>query len=92
MSVASSFRNRALPPRTVVFGEVGLGGEVRSSGQAALRVREGVALQLVANHVVVALVIGEPEMHDGVRDGRARWRGHSSTEKQVLAGDARLEQ
>jgi DNA repair protein RadA/Sms len=39
-AVASSFRNRPLPPRTVLFGEVGLGGEVRSSGQAGLRVRE----------------------------------------------------
>jgi DNA repair protein RadA/Sms len=39
-AVASSFRNRALPARTVVFGEVGLGGEVRSAGQASLRVRE----------------------------------------------------
>jgi DNA repair protein RadA/Sms len=39
-AVASSFRNRPLPARTVVFGEVGLGGEVRGTGQAALRVRE----------------------------------------------------
>jgi DNA repair protein RadA/Sms len=39
-AVASSFRNRPLPARTVLFGEVGLGGEVRSSGQAGLRVRE----------------------------------------------------
>jgi DNA repair protein RadA/Sms len=39
-AVASSFRNRPLPARTVVFGEVGLGGEVRSTGQAGLRVRE----------------------------------------------------
>jgi DNA repair protein RadA/Sms len=39
-AVASSFRNRPLPARTVVFGEVGLGGEVRSAGQATLRVRE----------------------------------------------------
>src|SRR5437762_3616558 len=39
-AVASSFRNRPLPARTAVFGEVGLGGEVRGSGQAALRVRE----------------------------------------------------
>jgi DNA repair protein RadA/Sms len=39
-AVASSFRNRPLPSRTVVFGEVGLGGEVRGTGQAALRVRE----------------------------------------------------
>jgi DNA repair protein RadA/Sms len=39
-AVASSFRNRPLPARTVVFGEVGLGGEVRGAGQVALRVRE----------------------------------------------------
>ena len=39
-AVASSFRNRPLAPRTVVFGEVGLGGEVRGTGQGALRLRE----------------------------------------------------
>jgi DNA repair protein RadA/Sms len=39
-AVASSFRNRPLPARTAVFGEVGLGGEVRSAGQANLRIRE----------------------------------------------------
>jgi DNA repair protein RadA/Sms len=39
-AVASSLRNRPLPGDTVVFGEVGLAGEVRSAGQALLRVRE----------------------------------------------------
>jgi DNA repair protein RadA/Sms len=39
-AVASSFRNRTLPPGTVIFGEVGLAGEVRGTTQAALRVRE----------------------------------------------------
>jgi len=39
-AVASSVRNRPLPADTVVFGEVGLAGEVRSAGQALLRVRE----------------------------------------------------
>ena len=39
-AVASSFRNRPLPPRTVVFGEVGLAGEVRGVGQMGLRLRE----------------------------------------------------
>jgi DNA repair protein RadA/Sms len=38
--VASSFRNRPLPAKSVLFGEVGLAGEVRGTGQAALRVRE----------------------------------------------------
>ena len=39
-AVASSFRNRPLPAHTVLFGEVGLGGEVRGAGQSGLRVRE----------------------------------------------------
>jgi len=43
-AVASSLRNRPLPADTVVFGEVGLAGEVRSAGQALLRVREAVQM------------------------------------------------
>jgi DNA repair protein RadA/Sms len=39
-AVASSFRNRALPAHTALFGEVGLAGEVRGASQAALRLRE----------------------------------------------------
>jgi DNA repair protein RadA/Sms len=39
-AIASSFRNRPVPAGTALFGEVGLGGEVRSAGHAALRVRE----------------------------------------------------
>ena len=39
-AVASSVRNRAITQGTVVFGEVGLAGEVRGVSQAALRVRE----------------------------------------------------
>jgi DNA repair protein RadA/Sms len=39
-AVASSFRNRPVPQHTVLFGEVGLGGEVRGATQAGLRVRE----------------------------------------------------
>ncbi|MCG6920598.1 MAG: DNA repair protein RadA [Acidobacteria bacterium] len=39
-AVASSFRSRPLPSETVLFGEVGLGGEVRGAGQSGLRVRE----------------------------------------------------
>jgi len=39
-AIASSFRGRPLTPHTVIFGEVGLGGEVRGAGQALLRVRE----------------------------------------------------
>jgi DNA repair protein RadA/Sms len=39
-AVASSLRNRPVPSDVVVFGEVGLGGEVRATTQAALRLRE----------------------------------------------------
>lgn len=39
-AVASSLRNRPLHDRAMVFGEVGLAGEVRAAAQAALRVRE----------------------------------------------------
>jgi DNA repair protein RadA/Sms len=39
-AIASSVRNRVIPPTTAVFGEVGLAGEVRGITQAGLRVRE----------------------------------------------------
>jgi DNA repair protein RadA/Sms len=39
-AVASSFRNKPLPSRTAVMGEVGLAGEVRGISQAQLRVKE----------------------------------------------------
>ncbi len=40
LAVLSSFRNRALSPKLVAFGEVGLSGEVRAVSQAAQRVAE----------------------------------------------------
>jgi len=40
MAVISSFKNRPLDDSIIVFGEVGLTGEVRSVSQAAQRVRE----------------------------------------------------
>ena len=39
-AVASSVRNRPIQASTAVFGEVGLGGEIRGTSQSALRVRE----------------------------------------------------
>jgi len=43
-AVAGSFRSRALLPGTVVFGEVGLLGEVRAVSDAVLRLKEAVSL------------------------------------------------
>ena len=50
-AIASSVRNRPLHDRTALFGEVGLGGEVRSATQGPLRVRE--AAQLGYSRVVL---------------------------------------
>jgi DNA repair protein RadA/Sms len=43
-AVASSHRGRPIPADVVVFGEVGLAGEVRATSQAPLRLREAVQL------------------------------------------------
>lgn len=39
-AVASSFRDKPVDPKTIVFGEVGLGGEVRSVPQVETRLKE----------------------------------------------------
>jgi DNA repair protein RadA/Sms len=39
-AIASSVRNRVIPPTTAMFGEVGLAGEIRATPQASLRLRE----------------------------------------------------
>jgi DNA repair protein RadA/Sms len=43
-AVASSLRNRAVAPDIVMFGEVGLAGEVRAASQPVLRLREAAQL------------------------------------------------
>ncbi len=43
-ALASSFRDRALPPRTLVLGEVGLAGEVRAVMQPEIRLAEAARL------------------------------------------------
>jgi DNA repair protein RadA/Sms len=43
-ALASSHLNRPLPPRTIVFGEVGLAGEVRAVSRPELRVSEAARL------------------------------------------------
>src|SRR5690606_20600869 len=50
-AIVSSLRNRPAAADLVLFGEVGLAGEVRAASQAALRVRE--AAQLGFGRVVV---------------------------------------
>ena len=43
-AIVSSYRNLVVDPETVIFGEVGLTGEVRSTSQANLRIREAASL------------------------------------------------
>ncbi len=43
-ALVSAHLEQPLPPRTVVFGEVGLGGEVRGVGQPDARLREAASL------------------------------------------------
>jgi DNA repair protein RadA/Sms len=40
MAIASSFKNRPVDEKTLVFGEVGLSGEVRAVSMATQRVQE----------------------------------------------------
>ena len=43
-SIASSLKDKLIDPEMVVFGEVGLGGEVRGVGQSEVRVKEAARL------------------------------------------------
>jgi DNA repair protein RadA/Sms len=52
-AVASSFRHTPLDAETVVFGEVGLAGEVRATSQAGVRLRE--AAQMGFRRVVLPI-------------------------------------
>ena len=44
LAVVSSFRNKPVDERLIVFGEVGLSGEVRSVGMAEQRIAEAAKL------------------------------------------------
>jgi DNA repair protein RadA/Sms len=39
-AIASNFKDKMIDPELVVFGEVGLGGEVRGVSQSEVRVKE----------------------------------------------------
>ncbi len=43
-ALASSHLNRPIPPRTILFGEVGLAGEIRAVSRPELRVNEAARL------------------------------------------------
>jgi DNA repair protein RadA/Sms len=51
LAIVSSLRNKALPPKLVVFGEVGLAGEVRPVQRGQERLREAAKLGFI--HAIV---------------------------------------
>lgn len=59
-ALISSFRNRAVDPYTVIFGEVGLSGEVRAVSQAEQRVTE--AKKLGFKRVILPAANISPEI------------------------------
>jgi DNA repair protein RadA/Sms len=72
-AIASSVRNRPIPPTTMMFGEVGLAGEVRATSQAALRIRE--AAQMGFRRCIVPEANIEERARDREGVGLARPRG-----------------
>jgi DNA repair protein RadA/Sms len=69
-AIASSVRNRPVTDATAVFGEVGLGGEVRGVPQAGLRIREAEQMGFTRVVLPAANVDG-----DGSRPGGAELVG-----------------
>ena len=65
-AIASSFRNRAIDERAVVFGEVGLAGEVRAISQASARLREAVALGFRRAIIPQTNLTGLPALDDAL--------------------------
>lgn len=68
MAIASAAAARRLDDRTVVFGEVGLGGEVRSASAAKRRIDE--AKKLGFRHAIAPAGIKKSEFVTGVKDLR----------------------
>ncbi len=64
MAFISSFKNRVISPDTIVFGEVGLAGEVRAISQAEQRVAE--AKKLGFKKVIMPAVSIKNIKEDGI--------------------------
>ncbi|MBQ9990064.1 MAG: DNA repair protein RadA [Lachnospiraceae bacterium] len=64
MALVSSFKNRALDDKMMVFGEVGLSGEVRAVSMAAQRVQEARKLGFTTCVVPAACKEGLKEIKD----------------------------
>lgn len=66
-AMASSFSNKVIKPQTIVFGEVGLSGEVRAVSQPEVRVREAVRMGF-KNIILPKQSLERLDIHpDGIR-------------------------
>ena len=65
-AIVSSFQNRAIDERAVVFGEVGLAGEVRGISQASVRLREAVAMGFRKAVIPQNNLANLPQLDDGL--------------------------
>ena len=64
-AIVSSYRNRAIAPSLVIFGEVGLAGEVRSTSQTPLRIREAASMgfrQCIVPHNSLPKLGSQPDI------------------------------
>lgn len=64
LSIVSSLRNHALPPRLAVFGEVGLAGEVRPAPRGQERIKE--AVKLGFTHLIIPAANAPRQIPDDV--------------------------
>ncbi|MCT4566519.1 MAG: DNA repair protein RadA [Maledivibacter sp.] len=63
-AIASSFRNKIIDPHTIIFGEVGLTGEVRSVNHAEKRIVEAVKMGFKTCVIPKGNLSGLPELKD----------------------------
>ena len=56
IALVSSFKNKEVDSRTVIFGEVGLSGEVRAVTQAQQRVNEAVKARVHNLHITICML------------------------------------
>jgi hypothetical protein len=70
LAIVSSLRNKPLPGKLVVFGEVGLAGEIRPAPRGQERLKE--AAKLGFTHAIVPKANAPRASHQGHRGDRAR--------------------
>jgi DNA repair protein RadA/Sms len=66
-AIASSYREKVIPPDVALIGEVGLAGELRAISRLSLRVRE--AAKLGFKRCIIPSSGRDTQMHTGLEDG-----------------------